>query len=60
MTYPLITGSPNTTISQAIEIMDTNKIRRLPVIESDKEGEKLVGIISVKDILRVIEKSKRD
>jgi len=40
--------------------MDTNKIRRLPVIESNKEGEKLVGIISVKDILRVIEKSKRD
>jgi CBS domain-containing protein len=60
MTYPLITGNPSTTISRAIEIMETNKIRRLPVLENDKEGDKLVGIISVKDILRVIEKAKRD
>lgn len=60
MTYPLITGDPSTTISRAIEIMETNKIRRLPVLENDKEGDKLVGIISVKDILRVIEKAKTD
>jgi CBS domain-containing protein len=60
MTYPLITGNPSTTISRAIEIMETNKIRRLPVLENDKEGDKLVGIISVKDILRVIEKAKTD
>lgn len=60
MTYPLITGDPSTTISRAIEIMETNKVRRLPVLENDKEGDKLVGIISVKDILRVIEKAKTD
>jgi CBS domain-containing protein len=59
MSYPLVTGTPATTISQAIEVMNTNKIRRLPVVDKDKEGDKLVGIISEKDILRAIEKSKK-
>lgn len=60
MTYPLVTGNPSTTISQAIESMNQNKIRRLPVVDKDKEGDKLVGIISEKDMLRVIEKRKKD
>jgi len=59
MTYPLITANPGTTISHAIEIMNKNKIRRLPVVDKGKEGDKLVGIISEKDILRVIEKRKK-
>ena len=57
MTSHLITGNPSTSISQAIEITNTNKIRRLPVVD---KGDKLVGIISEKDILKAIDKSKKD
>ena len=57
MTSHLITGNPSTTISQVIEIMNTNKIRRLPVVD---KGDRLVGIISEKDILKAIDKSKKD
>jgi CBS domain-containing protein len=59
MSYPLITGNPTTPISQAIKIMNGNKVRRLPIVENEKGGDKLVGIISVKDILRVIEKDEK-
>jgi CBS domain-containing protein len=59
MSYPLITTNPTTPISQAIKVMNENKIRRLPIVKNEKGGDKLVGIISVKDILRVIEKDKK-
>jgi CBS domain-containing protein len=59
MSYPVITGNPTTPISQAIKIMNGNKVRRLPIVENEKGGDKLVGIISVKDILRVIEKDEK-
>jgi CBS domain-containing protein len=59
MSYPLVTGTPTTTISQAMEKMNINKIRRLPIVDKDKEGDKLVGIISERDILDVIEKNKK-
>ncbi len=38
-----------------IKIMDSNKIRRLPIIEND---DKLLGIISETDILKVLGKKK--
>jgi len=59
MSYPLVTGTLATTISQAMEKMNINKIRRLPIVDKDKEGDKLVGIISERDILDVIEKNKK-
>lgn len=42
----LITGSPDMDIEEAAELMATNQIRRLPIVES----EKLVGIVSLGDI----------
>ena len=36
-----------------------NKIGRLPVVDKDKEGDKLVGIISEKNIQHAIEKNKK-
>lgn len=42
----LITGSPDMDIEEAAELMATNQIRRLPIVES----ERLVGIVSLGDI----------
>jgi len=48
MSSPLVTVSPNTSIENAMIKMLKNGIRRLPVIEK----EKLVGIVTERDILR--------
>jgi CBS domain-containing protein len=55
MSSPLITVNAITTLSAAIDIMNAKKIRRLPIIIKNKDGtEKLVGIISNRDILKAI------
>lgn len=46
MTTNLITVSPYATLSEALEIMQNNKVRRLPVVEKGK----LAGIITLIDI----------
>ncbi len=47
MHTPLITIDSESSIFQAAELMNINKIRRLPVVK----GEKIVGIITVFDIM---------
>jgi CBS domain-containing protein len=42
--------SPKTELSIAFDMMETRKIRHLPVVE----GNKLVGIISARDLIRYI------
>lgn len=49
-----ITISPEATIAEAAEIIHSHRIRRLPVVV----GEKLVGLISIADL--IIEIAKRD
>jgi CBS domain-containing protein len=56
MSSPLVTANTNTTLSSAIDIMNARKIRRLPVISKGKDSNKLVGIISSRDILKAIGK----
>ena len=53
MSEPIIVVNTDTTIEQAVQIMITEKIKKLPVME--KEGEKviLVGILSMTDIARI-------
>ncbi len=48
MTTKVITIAPSTSVSDALNLIRINKIRRLPVI--DREG-RLVGIVSEKDLL---------
>jgi len=47
------------TLSKAIEIMSKKNIRRLPITEKDSVHEKLVGIITEKDIIKAIGKPSR-
>lgn len=49
MTSPLITIDQNTPVSDAIQLMLSNKIRRLPVFRN----EELIGIITSQDIIAV-------
>jgi acetoin utilization protein AcuB len=44
----VVTVSPYATLAEAYEIMQKNRIRRLPVVE---DGKKLIGIVTLKDVL---------
>ena len=59
MSSPLVTGSSAMTLSKVIEIMSKKNIRRLPITEKDSVREKLVGIITEKDIIKAIGKPRR-
>jgi CBS domain-containing protein len=48
MTRAVITCSPGDTIAQVAKVMTNRRVRHMPVVE----GERLVGIISVGDILK--------
>jgi CBS domain-containing protein len=60
MSSPLVTGSSAMSLSKAIEIMSKKNIRRLPITYKDNSREKLVGIITEKDIINAIVKSNRN
>ena len=49
MTATVIAVSPYDTLARAYELMMTNRIRRLPVLD----GERLAGIITLSDLLEV-------
>ena len=50
MTAPAITIGPDATIPAAARLMNTHRVRRLPVVD---EQDKLVGIVSRRDLLSV-------
>jgi CBS domain-containing protein/anti-sigma regulatory factor (Ser/Thr protein kinase) len=51
MTRPVITVSPDTTISELKEIMRLKRISGVPVVE----GDRLVGIVSIEDVIKALE-----
>lgn len=52
MTRDLVTVKPGLAITEAAALMAGRRIRRLPVVD-EHDGERLVGIVSAKDILHV-------
>jgi CBS domain-containing protein len=50
MTSPVVTVSPETTVSQAMAIMTERRIRHLPVMDRDQ----IVGIVSMGDLARSV------
>jgi CBS domain-containing protein len=55
MSKPIISITPNSSLKNAIETMQLKNIRRLPVIE---QKGKLVGIITARDIFKIIIKNQ--
>jgi CBS domain-containing protein len=53
MSQPLITIKPNTSVKDAVALMEQKDIRRLPVV--DNKGQ-MVGIITAKDIFKAFMK----
>lgn len=47
----LVTAPPNISLEEAKEILHKHKVEKLPLLD----GEKLVGLITIKDIMSVIE-----
>jgi CBS domain-containing protein len=50
MTSPVITVRPEATVSEAMALMTSNRIRHLPVMDQDR----LVGIVTIGDLARSI------
>jgi CBS domain-containing protein len=57
MSKPLITVNPNTSVKDALSLMEQKDIRRLPVI--DEKGQ-MVGIITAKDIFKAVMKTFKE
>jgi CBS domain-containing protein len=61
MSKPLITISPNNSVREAMHTMQAKNIRRIVVVEKegkDNNNDKMVGIITDKDIFRAIMKNQ--
>jgi CBS domain-containing protein len=56
MTKELITVNRDYKIDQCMEIMTEKKIRHLPILED----KKIVGIISIGDVLKIMIKEQKD
>jgi len=50
MSKPLITGTPDMTVQDAVSLMLEKGIRQLPIVE----GSKLVGIVTDRDLMRSV------
>ena len=57
MSTPLITINASNSLKDAIETMQLRNIRRLAVIGNENNNNKMVGIITDKDILRAVMKT---
>ena len=50
MSRPLITGTPDMAVQDAVSLMLEKRIRQLPIIQ----GKKLVGIVTDRDLMRSV------
>ena len=50
----LVTVQPDTELSEALQLMAQNQVRRLPVVE----GEQLVGIVAQADVARAADEEQ--
>ena len=55
MSQDIVRCSENDSVGRAESLMQSNQIRRLPVVD---EGERLIGILSLADIARATERAK--
>ncbi len=56
MTSEVFTISPQTTVSECMQLMTDHRIRHLPVMD----GDRLVGIVSIGDIVKAVIAEQQD
>ncbi len=56
MTRKLLSISPDKTIQDAVQILDRNNIKKLPVVESGR----MLGIVTMTDLLKALEDMEKD
>jgi CBS domain-containing protein len=57
MSHPVVTIQSNSSLKDGIETMQLRNIRKLPVIGKENGNEKMVGIVTEKDIIKAITKA---
>jgi len=45
---------PDQTIEEAMEIMNSNHIRHLPVVDDNDDGKRVLGMITIRDVVKAI------
>jgi CBS domain-containing protein len=58
MSKPLITITSNGSLRDVIQTMYSKNIRRLPIVSCKEKSDQIVGIITDKDIFRVLMKNQ--
>jgi CBS domain-containing protein len=53
MSEPIVVVNQETSINEAVKIMFTERIKKLPVISQEENRMKLVGILSITDIAKI-------
>ncbi|SRR6266511_4312159 len=56
MTSPVVSVSPSQTVDDCMRLVTAKRIRHLPVVEADK----LVGVISIGDLVRSVISTQRE
>ena len=54
--HPLVTAKPTTTVEKVAELMLKNKIRKLPIVDENKE---VIGIVTVTDLGKFLLSTRR-
>ena len=53
MSKPIIIVSPTMPLEDAVKVMFQKKIKKLPVVNRAKDGDELVGMLSLTDVARL-------
>ena len=59
MSTQVHTIHPDQTVEEAMELMDTRRIRHLPVVQ-DGDGQQVIGMIAQRDVMRAIIHKQRE
>ncbi len=59
MSTQVFTIHPDQTVEEAMELMDTRRIRHLPVVQ-DGNGHQVIGMIAQRDVMRAIIHKQRE
>ncbi len=60
MSSPVVTVTPTHTVGECMQIVTEKRIRHLPVVESGPGGERVVGMVSIGDLVNFVMQEQRE